>query len=223
MIFQTLQNILPSISLSHLCPANTLSWATSTTCRGTVTSSASMLKDREQPTGSTQDTLIHTYGSDRQSRSKLPRRKRRWSRGSPWSLCPLQVENSMTLGFCHPSFCFLPTCKSDVATNPKPPFLSVCLTVPLSASKTHALFTFILLPKLEQLLDSELIQKENRPNKKARSHTLMCTRAHDHTIPLPECDAALNSLCFLHHCCGHIMQLLDQAATQGKWAHAGCC
>lgn len=45
-------------------------------------------------------------------------------------------------------------------------------------------------------------------------HAQPCTCALDHAIPLPECDAALNSLCFYTHCCGDTTQLLDQAEPQ---------
>lgn len=98
------------------------------------------------------DTHALIYGSGRQSRLKLPRKKRnrrRKPRFCPKPLCPLQVEISMTLGFCYLSFCFSRHEKSDVATNPKSLSHSDLLSLPSvflssffpSLKHTHSLFS----------------------------------------------------------------------------------
>lgn len=141
-------------------------------------------------------------------------------------MCPLQVETSMTLGFCYLSFCFSRHEKSDVATNPKS--LSDLLSLPLwflLASQTHALFIFISLQQriCYYAATSNQHVHRNRANParmhwyaRAHARTDPRTRTHGHATPLPECDAALNShnTTQLHDPAEPQTHLL--AATQGE-------
>lgn len=104
---------------------------------------------------------------------------------------------------------FPPTWKSDVATNPKslslwlalPPSLYLPLSLSACFSKTRTLY-FHLVAIAELLFGWQFQmtyrQKQIRPHTNAyvSVHAQPHMRARDYTIPLPECDAALNSLCF---------------------------
>ena len=191
-------------------------------------------------------THTHIYSSDRQSISKLPRRKRKRRRKPSLSETIVSTSGGKLddSGLLLSQLLFLLTWKSDVATNPKISLsLSDLLSLPLCISplalsfllaslKTHALFIFILLQQHKTAIRL-LLPTDTYTQKQSRApcmHAQPCTCALDHAIPLPECDAALNSLCFYTHCCGYTTQLLDQAepqthllaATQGEWAWADC-
>lgn len=198
---------------------------------------------RYQVTGTTQhthqaNTCTHIIAAGRAENYQEGIGRGGESRGCPKPLCPLQVENSMTLGFC-----FSQREKSDVATNPKS--LSHSLTCSPSLSPfclpfkhTHSLFSSCCNSRsaIRLLLRTNIYTETEQT-----LHKCICTCACSHTRRPVRMHAwsryssswvwrSTKFSVLLYHCCGYTTQLHDEAepetpllaATQVKWAWADC-